>query len=65
MSKNEVTGDLIYTKQSRSYENNYDRIFRRKANTCCYCDEEIHPEELVKVKGESWHRDCLNYVGEE
>ena len=62
-SRNDVTNDLICTKPSRLYEDNYSRIFRR-ANICVYCDEPVHEGELVKVKGQVYHRDCAEYLGE-
>lgn len=60
MSKNDVTGDLIYTKQSRAYENNYDRIFRN--NCCAYCEERLQDGEGVPYKGKKFHQECLEVV---
>ena len=57
MSRNDITGDSIYTKDSRKYESNYDRIFR-KAKKCVECGEEIEAWELCEIEGELFHKRC-------
>ena len=60
MSRNEITGDSICTKPSRSkaYESNYDAIFRKRKK-CVECGDEIEAWELHEVGGELFHKRCF------
>lgn len=58
MSANEITGDLIYSKPSDTYEDNFDLIFR-KPDHCYWCEGSATPESLVQYKGRWYHPECL------
>ena len=57
MSTNDVTGDLIYSKPSRSYESNYGNIFSKKK--CAWCGESVESSEAISYKGKHYHSECL------
>lgn len=63
MSKNDVTGDNIYTKPSRKFEENYSGIFRQ--DTCDHCGKFIRKADAEHYDGGVYHRWCIEEMWED
>ena len=56
-TKNDITGDSLISKtNSKEYENNYDKIFRKKESLCDICGK-----DLASTKECAWTSCPLNW----
>lgn len=59
-SVNEHTGDIIKSRNSKAYEDNYERTFGKKE--CSWCGKKIPKGQEEQYEGDFFHEGCLDMM---